>query len=128
MLVGKSRLETIQEVYGKSIRGRVVVCIESPYAGNTKRNLLYAQRCLLHSLQQGEAPFASHLLYTQVLDDKNETHREAGLTAGDLVRRKCDLVAVYCDLGVTPGMVRGIQDAKTLGKPIEVRWLEPETE
>jgi hypothetical protein len=37
--------------------------------GDLRRNIRYAQLCVLDCLQRGEAPFASHLLYTQVLDD-----------------------------------------------------------
>ena len=41
------------------------VIIESPYAGFVKRNEDYARECLRDSLMRGEAPIASHLLYTQ---------------------------------------------------------------
>jgi len=41
------------------------VIIESPYAGDIEVNLKYAKLCILDSLKRGEAPLASHLLYTQ---------------------------------------------------------------
>ena len=62
----------------KSIDLRVIV--ESPYRPNPHRydlemelqeNLEYARRCMSHSIGMGESPFLSHLLYTQVLDDKS---------------------------------------------------------
>ena len=40
------------------------VIIESPYAGNVEENEEYARKCLRDCLMRGEAPFASHLLYT----------------------------------------------------------------
>lgn len=57
------------------------VLIESPYAGDVARNERYARACLADSLARGEAPFASHLLYTQpgVLDDTNPHEHAAGM-------------------------------------------------
>ena len=48
-----------------------LVILESPFAGDVKRNTAYARAALRDSLLRGEAPIASHLLYTQdgVLDD-----------------------------------------------------------
>ena len=45
--------------------------LKSPYAGDIATNVDYARACLRDCLQRGEAPLASHLLYTQpdVLDD-----------------------------------------------------------
>src|SRR5690606_40243334 len=54
---------------------RRLVIVESPYAAkeffDRVRNQDYARAALRDSLLRGEAPFASHLLYTQagVLDD-----------------------------------------------------------
>ena len=47
------------------------VIIESPFAGDTETNIKYARECLRDSIFRGEAPLASHVLYTQdgVLDD-----------------------------------------------------------
>lgn len=101
------------------------VIIESPYAGNVERNVSYARACLLHSLTQGEAPFASHLLYTQlgVLQDALPTERMLGMHAGWAWMKAADLIAVYTDLGMTPGMKAGISRAINLKYPIEYRRL-----
>ena len=60
------------------------VIIESPYAGNIKRNLEYARACVKDSLLRGEAPIASHLLYTQegILNDSISEERRLGIDAG----------------------------------------------
>jgi hypothetical protein len=60
------------------------VIIESPYAGDIERNVNYARLCLKDSLSRGEAPIASHLLYTQegVLDDTIPAERSLGINAG----------------------------------------------
>ena len=58
------------------------VLLESPFAGKTPeelaRNREYALEAMRHSLYLGEAPFASHLLYTQMLDDDTPAERMMG--------------------------------------------------
>jgi hypothetical protein len=60
------------------------VLIESPYAGDVERNEKYARACMRDCFERGEAPFASHLLYTQpgVLDDTLHHERALGIDAG----------------------------------------------
>jgi len=60
------------------------VILESPYAGDVATNVAYARRALRDCLLRGEAPFASHLLYTQpgVLDDTLPDERACGIEAG----------------------------------------------
>lgn len=99
-----------------------LVIIESPYKGDPK-NKLYARRCLLDSLKRGEAPLASHLLYTQVLDDNKPEERKQGIEAGLAWGKKADLTVVYMDLGISKGMELGIQRAKDEGREIEYRKL-----
>lgn len=41
------------------------VVIESPFAGDVELNLRYLRACMHHCLKSGEAPYASHALYTQ---------------------------------------------------------------
>ena len=53
------RLKAIQD--GCYTDGRVV--IESPYAGDVKRNRAYLKACLRDSLARGEFPFASHAVF-----------------------------------------------------------------
>jgi hypothetical protein len=54
------------------------VIIESPFAGDVKKNIEYARKCMRDSLLRGEAPLASHLLYTQdgILDDTKKNLKE----------------------------------------------------
>ena len=61
-----------------------LVIVESPYAGDVEENVRYARACLADCLARGEAPFASHLLYTQpgVLDDDVPGERALGIAAG----------------------------------------------
>jgi len=80
------------------------VILESPYAGAVQANIAYAKACLLDSLRRGEAPIASHLLYTQVLDDQIPEERELGIEAGLAWRTKAELAVFYIDHGWSAGM------------------------
>jgi len=101
------------------------VIVESPYAGDVEANVEYARACLWDCLQRGEAPFASHLLYTQVgvLDDQNPVERKRGMEAGWAWREAADAVVIYMDRGVSSGMQQAIDDAVVEGRVIEKRWI-----
>lgn len=96
------------------VRLKSCVYIASPFRGETteetRQNLIYARLCMLDSLERGEAPYLSHLLYTQVWAE-TPALREAGLVAGDAWRSIADLVVVYTDLGLTEGMRRALEKA-----------------
>ena len=104
------------------------VILESPYAGDLERNLAYARLCMHDCLMRDEAPFASHLLYTQanVLDDNLANERELGIQAGFLWRQVAEKTVVYVDLGISRGMQYGIEHAEKSGFPIEYRKLPKE--
>ncbi|WP_242137359.1 hypothetical protein [Sphingomonas sp. TREG-RG-20F-R18-01] len=82
------------------------VILESPYAGDVERNVAYARACLADSLARGEAPIASHLLYTQpgVLDDSKPGERAHGIAAGLAWKSVADAQVFYVDLGWSNGM------------------------
>ena len=100
------------------------VILESPYAGDVAANVEYAHRCLADCLMRGEAPFAPHLLYTAVLDDKQPEQRALGIQAGHEWYRGADLCVVYTDRGFSRGMYAGIDAATRLGVPVELRSLQ----
>lgn len=101
------------------------VILESPFAGNIYLNTGYARACLKDSLDRGEAPLASHLLYTQVLDDTVPVERAAGIGAGLAWLSQAEATVVYCDLGITAGMQKGIDAARKNRVQIEYRYLWP---
>jgi len=83
-----------------------LVILESPYAGDVEANVAYARSCLLDSLRRGEAPIASHLLYTQVLDDTDPDERAQGIAAGLAWRTVPGVLPVfYVDRGWSRGML-----------------------
>lgn len=93
------------------------VILESPYAGDIERNVAYARACLRDSLLRGEAPLASHLLYTQpgVLRDDEPDERQWGIDAGLAWGAAAEATVVYTDLGVSRGMAHGIAHAQAAG-------------
>jgi hypothetical protein len=121
------------------------VIIESPYSSGTPvsipevvaRNERYLNACLRDSLLRGEAPYASHGLYTRsgVLDDTVAEERKHGMEAGwrwlEVMYRAGlasgtegqGLSAVYLDLGMSSGMERGIIKAHALGVEVNERRL-----
>jgi len=102
-----------------------LVIIESPYAGDIERNVEYARAAVRDSLARGEAPIASHLLYTQpgILRDEVPSERQWGIDAGLAWRRVAEATVVYTDQGISRGMEYGIEAAKSAGIPVEYRSL-----
>lgn len=103
----------------------ILVLLESPYAGDVDRNLRYARDCMRDCLMRREAPFASHLLYTQpsVLDDHHPSERALGIEAGFVWGACAEKTVVYTDLGISSGMRLGIERARREGRVIEYRVL-----
>lgn len=101
------------------------VVVESPYAGDVARNEQYARAALADCLHRGEAPLASHLLYTQpgVLDDTVPGERLLGMSAGFVWGDLADATVVYTDLGESSGMIEGVRRAEAAGRPVEYRTL-----
>lgn len=105
----------------------VTIVIESPFRGKslyeTERNKRFAQLCMRHSIDLGEAPYASHLLYTQCLDDQIKEERETGIKLGLAWGMAARKVAVYTNYGISEGMQQGIKYWKELDKVVEFRVL-----
>ena len=102
------------------------VILESPFAGDAEaqeRHVAYARAAMRDCLTRGEAPFASHLLYPQVLDDDLPIERELGIAAGLAWVPLAGATVVYTDLGISPGMSRGINHAIRCGRVVEYRSI-----
>jgi hypothetical protein len=104
------------------------VILESPYAGNVEQHERYARAAMRDCFSRGEAPFASHLLYTQpgVLYDGDPADRQLGIEAGLVWGRFAACTVVYADFGISLGMRHGIERAKAEGRPVIERRLDPE--
>jgi hypothetical protein len=77
------------------------------------------------SLERGEAPYASHLLFDQpgLLDDADAAQRSLGMNAGFAWGAAGEERAFYTDRGVSSGMERGAQEAERLGQRVHFRKL-----
>jgi hypothetical protein len=107
-----------------------LVTRDQAYKFLVTRNIRYARACMRDALLRGEAPYASHLLYTQegVLDDERADERKLGMEAGFAFRKAVEASCVYTDLWVSGGMEAGIADAKEKGREVEFRQLGPNWE
>jgi len=99
------------------------VCIESPFRGDLKLNLQYADACMLDSLRRGEAPFLGHLLYPRVLDDTRDADRTHGIASHCAWLLLAETVIVCTDLGVSDGMLIAVQLAGDHDIPVQYRTL-----
>ncbi len=102
-----------------------LVIVETPYAGEVEANIEYARAAVADCLARGEAPWASHLLYTQpgILDDDDPDERRLGILAGLAWGDRADATVVYTDRGISSGMKQGIERAHTAGRPVVYRSL-----
>ena len=106
------------------------VVIESPYAADTEEGIdlneaygeLAMHDCLVN---YNESPYASHLLYTRsyVLRDDVPSDRKLGIKAGFFWRNVAQDTIFYQDLGMTKGMLLGIEDCRKKDQSLAVRRL-----
>ena len=107
----------------------IPVILETPFAApdddGIAANVDFARACMRDCLLRGEAPFASHLLYTQpgVLDDRTPDERKRGIDAGFAWRSVARKTVVYTDRGISGGMKLGVANAEAAGHVIEYRRL-----
>ncbi len=112
-----------------------LVIIESPYAGHSTLqaendhevwlNIEYARAALNHSINKGEAPLASHLLYTQpgVLRDTRPDERALGISLGLAWRWKAEAQIFYTDKGWSKGMLSALHMGLQEPRQIEIRAI-----
>lgn len=104
-----------------------LVILESPYRAATgadfERNRLYRQQCIQDCLLRGEAPFASHQMYTDALDDNIPAERDLGIAAGYEWWRAASCVVFYTDIGFSEGMRKAWNRARVSNIKREERRL-----
>lgn len=124
---------------------RTVVSIESPYRAATaelqQEHICYAVLAAKHAAKfHGEAPFASHLILTQSVDnghsfycsdDHPEPHdlgvgRDAAIELTHAARLVCDKIVFYTDYGMSSGMKAAETVAEENGIAVEYRKLPAE--
>jgi hypothetical protein len=108
---------------------RKYAVIESPFKGENKAqetlHRAYLEACLRDSiLNHGEAPIASHKLYTDALDDSVANERAIGIHVGLELAKVCARSVFYIDLGMSEGMERyGLPGARAAKREVIYRRL-----
>jgi hypothetical protein len=104
-----------------------LVVVETPFRAtqyySQEQHRLYLLHALADSYKRGEAPFASHHLATEVLNDDDDYERSLGIRCGKAWGKYADIIAVYSDLSCSDGMKDAIAYYRSLSKPIEWRKL-----
>lgn len=105
-----------------------LVILESPFAGDIPGNISFAKKAVRDCLQRGEAPIASHLLFTQaeILRDNVPEERRLGIAAGWAWYSCPTATAVfYMNRGMSSGMLGALDVAGVQKTPVEFRYLDP---
>lgn len=94
----------------------IYVC--SPYRGNIKNNIKFAQQCCKYVVSQNHVPIAPHLFFPGFLNDENEEERNQALEMNKKLIEKSDEVMVFGD-EISDGMQYEIDYAESIGKVIK---------
>ena len=86
-------------------------------------HVAYAEMCLRHSIEKGEAPIAGHLLYPRVLNDEDRNERTLGMLLGQAWGKVAECAVVYTDHGISKGMAEDVEVLKKAGVSVEYRCL-----
>jgi hypothetical protein len=115
-----------QPTLKEKTEGFIRTIIESPFAGNVEKNLAFLRACMRKCLLQGEAPFASHAIYTQpgVLDDNDPEERQRGIHAGLAWADVAQKIVTYTNHGISRGMESALARHRENGKVVEMRVLD----
>lgn len=105
----------------------MIVVVESPFAGNMELHRVYAIEACADCFRRGEIPFASHLLYPQILNELDNKQREQGIDSGYAFWPLASRIVFYTDHGWSDGMTRARRRADNLGYTMEERQLTIDT-
>jgi hypothetical protein len=83
-------------------------------------NIKYALACARWCSAKGLASFASHLFYTQFLDDTDPAERELGIKSGFAWAEVANERLFFVDRGFSSGMVWGIKNADDLNQTARI--------
>ena len=118
----------------------VMVSVESPYHNDDpvllKRNINYAIMAVKDACaNHGEAPYASHLIHTQLVHngehgyvhdgivDEYDLGRARVIERTNAIRRRCDKMVFYVDFGWSRGMRDALDFAEANDIPTEERRI-----
>ena len=93
----------------RAYRPMVYVC--SPFSGDVAGNIANARKYSRFAVEHGYIPLATHLLFSQFLNDNNLTERDLGLHFGNVLMSHCREVWVFGE-AISAGMDAEIRRAK----------------
>lgn len=99
------------------------VVVESPYSGDTAANASYARWALRDSIERGEAPLASHLLYPGALNEDHPDERALGIECGFAWLDVAELQVFYTDRGWSKGMMAALKRGRAAQVPHDIRAI-----
>jgi len=99
------------------------VIVESPFAGDRRRNRRYLESCLRDCVLRGESPYASHKMLTDCLDDEVPEERKLGMGGGYTWWVVADDIVFYVDLGWSGGMQKARELLEAEGRSYLTRTL-----
>jgi hypothetical protein len=92
---------------------KIYVC--SPLKGDFKNNVEKAKKyCRFVTLKIGGIPICPHIYFTRFLNDDNSAEREIGIELGLRLLKDCDEMIVFDKYGISEGMQKEIEVAKSL--------------
>lgn len=97
----------------------VYVC--SRFAGDVSANIRAARKYCAFAVKAGAIPVAPHLLYPQILNDKNLKERNLGLFFGKILMDKCDEVWIFSNGDYSDGM--RIEYKRAIRKGYKIRYF-----
>ena len=105
---------------------RPLVYVCSPYSGDVRRNVKNARKYSRFALENMTIPIATHLLFTQFMDDNNSDERYLAChTINYVLIGKCNEMWVFGTI-ISHGMAREIALAKR--RKMKIRYFTEEME
>lgn len=107
--------EALAHIDKEARRGKPLVYVASPYAGDTARNTENAIRYSRFAVDSGAIPLAPHLLLPRYMSE--ETEREEAMFMNMVFLGRCEQLWVFGDR-ITEGMAAEIAGAQKRRIPI----------
>lgn len=113
---------------------RKICIVESPYAARAhdgvfytvEDNKAYLQKAIRHAIAAGYAPFASHQMYTDALDDSIPAERALGMSMLEPYLKIASVIRFYVDRGLSSGMQHAMDLAQHYSIPVLMIKLDRE--
>lgn len=107
------------------MKKRVYICspLKATSTSTLEENVHRAKEYCKVACNEGVAPFAPHVFYTQFLDDAVAELRAVGFECGIMFLQVCDELWV-CGNVISTGMQQEVNMALSLGIPVKYRAIE----